>query len=152
MGYTHYWTVFKEHDPHKWLAFMDDVKILLNVIDRVPFFTEHIRLGETFIEEDTIILNGAPSCESLVLKRKFEPLSDDLKKFMMPTDAIGFGFCKTRRLPYDTIVVATLCLYKHHFQETVSISSDGDFSDWGEGVSLVKRIFDYEVSPHSVLQ
>jgi len=43
-------------------------------------------------------------------------------------------FCKTARKPYDTVVVACLAVLAEKLGEAVTITSDGDVSDWECGV------------------
>lgn len=48
-----------------------------------------------------------------------------------------FGFCKTAYRPYDLVVTAVLLLYRHHFPQEVTLSSDGGREHWLEGQHLV---------------
>jgi hypothetical protein len=50
------------------------------------------------------------------------------------------GFCKTARKPYDTVVVACLALLKHRLKDLISVSSDGRFEDWVDGVEYAKKV------------
>jgi hypothetical protein len=55
------------------------------------------------------------------------------------------GFCKTVRLPYDTVVCVCLMVAKDIFQTNVDISSDGEWdSDWSDAVQLYTTIFKAE--------
>lgn len=49
-----------------------------------------------------------------------------------------FGFCKTVRKPYDTVVVACLVILKHYLGDQISVASDGSLSDWAPGTGLVQ--------------
>jgi hypothetical protein len=52
----------------------------------------------------------------------------------------GFKFCKTYRFPYDTIVVACLTVLKHRLGDALTLSSDGNFHDWSDGVKLARQV------------
>lgn len=60
------------------------------------------------------------------------------------------GFCKTAQKPYDTAVVAALILLKHYLGESMEVSSDGDASDWLEGLRLAKSICPSAKIPSSI--
>lgn len=51
-----------------------------------------------------------------------------------------FEFCKTARKPYDTVVTACLIIMKHYMGDLIEISSDGDVSEWDDGLELAKRV------------
>lgn len=51
-----------------------------------------------------------------------------------------WGFCKTARKPYDTVVVACLIILKHHLNDLLVVSSDGDSKDWFQGLKLAKQV------------
>ena len=48
-----------------------------------------------------------------------------------------FQFCKTSAKQYDIVVVALLCLVSATLGE-FAVSSDGNDSDWAEGLALAK--------------
>ena len=52
----------------------------------------------------------------------------------------SFNFCKTNRLPYDTVVVACLIILKHRLGECIEVSSDGRRDDWNDGLILVRKV------------
>lgn len=60
------------------------------------------------------------------------------------------GFCKTAYKPYDTAVVAALILLKHYMGGAVEVSSDGDASDWLEGLRLAKTVCPSAKIPSSI--
>lgn len=154
MGYTHYWKRYRSHDENKWQQFTEDTKQLIHLIIKVPFFLENKILlsgggGATqpVVNNNEVILNGKypDACEDFVIRKNSHLPHQSIKKFFVG-DAVDFSFCKTRWLPYDAVVVAVLCLYKHHFGDAVEISSDGDENDWSVGVNLVNKIFSYDLS------
>lgn len=56
-----------------------------------------------------------------------------------------FGFCKTARKPYDTVIVACLAILKYRLGEAIDVSSDGRTDDWNEGVLLARRVIKRKV-------
>lgn len=48
-------------------------------------------------------------------------------------DPLVFACCKTAFRPYDVLVTGVLIALKHHFGETVRVSSDGDDPQWEDG-------------------
>lgn len=58
--------------------------------------------------------------------------------FVVTPSARDFEFCKTARKPYDTAVVAILCLLHHHTE--IEVSSDGVPEDWWRGLEFARRI------------
>lgn len=54
--------------------------------------------------------------------------------------AIGSDFCKTARKPYDTVVVACLCILADRLGDSFEVSSDGDSPDWVKGLELARRV------------
>lgn len=58
--------------------------------------------------------------------------------FYLSTKRSDFEFCKTARKPYDTVVVAILCLLHHHTE--IEVSSDGEPSDWERGLEFARLV------------
>jgi hypothetical protein len=52
-----------------------------------------------------------------------------------------FDFCKTAQKPYDAVVTAILIRAKEIYGSCVSISSDGDWSEWQDGRNLYEAVF-----------
>ena len=52
-----------------------------------------------------------------------------------------FDFCKTAYKPYDAVVTAILIRAKEIYGSCVSISSDGDWSEWKDGRDLYETVF-----------
>lgn len=50
------------------------------------------------------------------------------------------GFCKTAAKPYDVVVVACLCVLKHHLGAQIDVASDGNTADWNLGLELARRV------------
>jgi hypothetical protein len=52
-----------------------------------------------------------------------------------------FDFCKTAMKPYDAVVTAILIRAKQIYGSCVSVSSDGDWSEWQAGRDLYEAVF-----------
>jgi hypothetical protein len=65
---------------------------------------------------------------------------DGHETFYIAGDVRGFTFCKTARKPYDVVVTAILCLCEFYTKGTFGVISDGEPSDWQDGLKLARRI------------
>jgi hypothetical protein len=52
----------------------------------------------------------------------------------------AFNFCKTFQSPYDTVVVACLIIMKHYLGDAIEVASDGDASEWADGLTLAQKV------------
>ena len=84
------------------------------------------------------------SSQSPLVSRKeiqFNGIGGDGHETMYVTRTGGrFNFCKTACKPYDTTVVALLCLMNHYAPGVWDISSDGNKLDWLEGLTLAMEV------------
>jgi hypothetical protein len=130
MGYTHYWYRPEELDGNIYPSFVADALQLAEEWDRNQG-NGHLAgpAGEEGTDPEfsrtTVSFNGLEddSHESFIIPQMFP------KDGYRSTDEAGrlFDFCKTARKPYDALVCAVLIAFKHHFGDTVVISSDGDW-------------------------
>lgn len=122
MGYTHYWRggVPKEN----WERCARDIVRVIEA-SPVPLADGHGTPGTTpYVSKIDIVFNGVgeDSHETMVVER----------------GGTRFNFCKTRRKPYDVVVVACLCIAaKHGLRE---VESDGGADDWAEGLALAQTV------------
>ena len=124
MGYTRYWNnAPKIHKDAPWKAFVEDFKKLKETL---PDDIE-IRDKSTDLQ---VYFNG-------VGKEAHETFC--IKKV---NQGDGFDFCKTARKSYDTLVAATLLIYKHHFPQ-IELSADGSNGD--DGAMLIATALPYGV-------
>lgn len=126
MGYTHYWRVSGSLDKDKFKEFSSDCKKIAEMSDVGLANLQGEEKTFPEFSETEVSFNGIGkySCES----------------FFVNLNTSGFNFCKTRRRPYDTVVVACLLCLKYYFDD-VSVSSDGDNEEWSYGTNLYKSIF-----------
>lgn len=152
MGYTHYWRRPRPDGEHYHIhsAYMfgnlafDALKIIkqaeINGIrirdaygENEPEFNE-AQFGingdaTAFVDgrdlaHESFIWEGIPAVSLL---RKDEPET--------------FDFCKTAHKPYDAVVTAILIRAKHIYGKYVSVSSDGEWSEWQAGRELYETVF-----------
>jgi len=122
MGYTHYWRPTRDLTEDEWDNIRQVAKTILKdnhgiILDNEP--TDSQNLSITY---ESILCNGIgdDGHETFYLTRK------------MRND---FEFCKTAQKPYDKYIVAMLIAVAQ-ITDSISVSSDGDQSDWLEGLQL----------------
>ena len=125
MGYSHSYTL-REHADPRFAEITRDVNDIITTSE-IPMGDAHGNPGnQPLLGPELIRLNGIQPqhCET----------------FLYPAPS-GWEFCKTGYQPYDVIVCATLMAMKHHLQENVAISSDGDLDgpEWQAAYQLYRR-------------
>jgi hypothetical protein len=75
--------------------------------------------------------NGDCSYESVVFEKELQPES-----WQNPENGLYFNFCKTAFRPYDLAVTAFLLIAKHHMQDDILISTDGEQPQWDDARRL----------------
>lgn len=111
MGYTHYIKNKREFTDAEWNQFVKEIREMLDNTE-IPIAGP---LGETGTKP---ILN-----DSLV---SFNGLEDDSHETAkMTKSAMNFSFCKTRRKPYDKLVVEMYKITRKILGCNVELSSDG---------------------------
>lgn len=77
---------------------------------------------------------------------------------MVNTEKNGYIFncTKTNYKPYDLAVNVVLIIAKHHLKNDIVVDSDGDDSNWAEGVQLVEHFLgygqDFKLDSRSILE
>jgi hypothetical protein len=143
MGYTHYWTV---RDLDRLEQALPQVAADLGALrPQLPHLAGPMGEGEAKVGPQGLYFNGASpeDCESFIL--------DARRSNYVPTADGLFGFCKTRRLPYDLAVKAALTLARWHAGKAVEVRSDGTVAEWADACRLVERELGYPVDPFFVL-
>jgi hypothetical protein len=142
MGYTHYWSFNEvkrgskvETEKKYQRAISDCAKVVRAYYQEhrgLSGFTAHTEPGQYLGLE----VNGARDerCETLAFRERYRLATG------------GSDFCKTNRYPYDTVVTACLAIMAHHMGSVVSVSSDGDRSDWDAGVTLARSVLGVSVA------
>lgn len=132
MGYTHYFgpTDFKPTDFKLLIVKSREV---------IRIVTEEMEIPLAYEYDET---DKPPVCEGETIR--FNGVDDDGHETFMLEQNSKWTFCKTACKPYDIAVVAILCLAHHYTNYNGSValhvSSDGDVSDWEDGLELARRI------------
>jgi hypothetical protein len=130
MGYSAYWDATP--GAYESAAFSKFVARVGDVLGAAPVsIAGPDGNGAPLLTGDLVSLNGAPDemCETLYIPRVV--VADD-----NPSQV--FNSCKTAWQPYDVVATAILLLYRHHFPDAVTLSSDGEPAEWEPGRDLVK--------------
>jgi hypothetical protein len=143
MGYTHYWQFAKNLDKKDLAKFEKASRAISKAChvynrecmssERLSGYTAHTKVGQY----NGILING-----------KKDRGHED---FAVPEKpANSGGFCKTARKPYDRAVVAALIIFQHYLGDKFSVESDGDRSEWLEGLLLARRVVPSANLPDSI--
>lgn len=131
MGYTHY---FKQNTPvdiDTWREITAEVRRLIDA-SPVTICNGSGDVGSTaVIDDNSIAFNGENDENSAI--------DDSHETFMLPRDYREFNFCKTARKPYDLLVTASLIVANHFAPDAYDIGSDGDQSDWFDGLEYARN-------------
>lgn len=130
MGYTHYYTMKRDHDL-KIKEISEDIAKLVAESD-VPVGNGWGRGDGPYYADYCVVFNGARP-------EHHEPFSYP-PNFSKGHDG---GFTKTARKPYDEIVAAALLVMQHRLGDGVEIASDGacDNIHWQYATDLFRRTF-----------
>lgn len=151
MGYTHYWTQKRNFTVTEWQDICSDVRAILDYGQNLAGVPLANGMGDggtsPELSDDSIAFNGLgdDSHETFSIGRKIRrPDYEGRTK--------GWDFCKTARKPYDPVVVACLCYLSTVTRredpathepiigtEAFSVSSDGDGSEWVEGLDMARK-------------
>lgn len=131
MGYTHYWNK-KEVDENEYTAAIKDIAKIVNS-------------KKNILADGTGDKGTKPTTTGEI---SFNGIDDkSYETFFLPKTAAemkSFDFCKTARKPYDIVVTACLCRLGE--VKGISVSSDGNASDWTAGVELASKVLGRKVS------
>ena len=134
MGWTHSWQRVPELPIAPFQAAVGDLQKLLKATD-IPLAGKE-GTGNPFISLDEITFNGTHGrhCEDFTVRRSDSPRHGR---------SYVFSFCKTGHMPYDLCVKCTLIILRHHFNDKISVYSDGTDEDWRDAVEHCQKILDY---------
>lgn len=137
MGYTHYWRANTKdsydvapagwRDKEKLAAAIADMCKLAPILAKTVPLAGGMGEGEPVFTPERVWFNG---------------VGDDSHETFEVTVEWGgkFEFCKTACKPYDAAVTACLCLLKFHLGDALRVNTDGEESDWEEGLRLARII------------
>lgn len=122
MGYTHYWRTYRDFTTAEWAMLKAEATRIARLAKQLEIrLAGPLEEGKPEITNERIALNGVAGegCESFVLTRK------QAKKQEWETGPGVFDFCKTRRAPYDSVVVSLLYSASKIAGDAILPSSDG---------------------------
>lgn len=123
MGYTHYWRNESGITIEQWQRIASDARRVIELA-RPIIQREYNDYGPPAVDDEVIIFNGIGA--------------DGHETFWFTKGSHSFAFCKTALKPYDRVVCAVLAIAKKHAPR-LSVSTDGDWGDWQEGLALCRE-------------
>lgn len=136
MGFTHYFPRKREITDLEWEAIGLDVSKLFA---HSPVAIEGIEGwgNPPIVSWEYVRFNGKlDRCETFLLDRESQAEEYEDKS----SYPYGFGFCKTRQMPYDVMVCAVLIVAHKHAPGGWDISSDGEAEDWQPALTFVQDV------------
>jgi hypothetical protein len=147
MGYTNYWSYLPDHAEFvdAWPQITADARRIIDVASDLhdlevgPGVDDYTGHHNAETNETWIWLNGptpAEGCETLLI---WGPGGDARERISHQLGWLGdvdyvWGFCKTARLPYDTVVCAILLRCRVLCPRAFAIGSDGKWgAEWADG-------------------
>ena len=134
MGYTHYWTPERTLTEIEWAQVCRDFQHLFN--EAQSYGGGYVALSSEgdygklpTISSEAITFNGVDL--GLHGDQSHEP-------FQITRERSEWAFCKTASKPYDKVVVAAL-IYLASITQSHTPTSDGESSDWMDGLRLAYR-------------
>lgn len=91
---------------------------------------------------ETRACGGDCSHEGFLLQQKLTDIPD-WKQDDLKAGKLIFEFTKTAYKPYDLAVNVCLIIAKHYLKDKIKISSDGEMSNWEEGMQLCQHFLKY---------
>lgn len=162
MGYTHYFYRKESLPKKKWKEFTDEILMLAKNLpthcitagkeqyvhgsDRQPIVlcgwndvSKEYERGYPIVCADGVAFNGDGDWghESFWVPQN---MKNEKYNSIDKKTGLTFGFCKTARKPYDTMVCLALISMKRWFMKDVLVSSDGDKSDWQPALELYQKL------------
>ncbi len=136
MGFTHYWTKQQDPTPEQWNAFTEAFQLIRRETQTKALINNRALPTIQFESDDA----SPPQIDDNVVR--FNGVGKDgHETFLLDPTFDDIEFCKTARKPYDLWVVVALTLLNHFAPGCWDIGSDGDASDWADGVNLVQQFF-----------
>jgi hypothetical protein len=83
---------------------------------------------------------GDCSHETFRIERVYRPC-----EWEEPKKGMYFSFCKTAFKPYDLAVIACLIVFKHHFGNEFTVTTDGEDQHWFDGKMVCAMVLNYGI-------
>ncbi len=81
---------------------------------------------------------GNCSHESFILEASYQP-----ENWQEPNENKYSHLCKTAFKPYDLAVNISLIIAKHHLNDEILVSSDGELNHWKDGMLICQHLLGY---------
>ena len=155
MGYTHYWSLTVGSIPDgAYLHARDDIANIISIWEHDTGLkirgwdgTGKPELSDVAISYngdatrnsdcETFLLAAAPTVPEWQTDATFVDEAGNRVPFVAP--GVARFFTKTRDLPYDAVVCASLLAVREHYRDAVTVESDGGWFDWEAGADLYAR-------------
>lgn len=135
MGYTHHWTKQKDPTPEQWNRVTENFRLVYSNAQAKALITMTPLPPIQFESDGT----RPPQIGAVI---RFNGVGKDgHETFCLDPAFEDIEFCKTARKPYDLWVVVAMTLLNHFASGCWDINSDGNASDWADGVNLVQQFF-----------
>ena len=134
IGYSHYIADRKTFTDSDWKQLTNAAKIL---VSNAQLFGSD-GTGKPIIDESDIMFNGDKSKD------------EDHETFHLSKCKSDWDCCKTAQKPYDDQVTAILCIASFLAPDALKVTSDGDKSDWQEGLRLAQTIYPEATIPKGI--
>ena len=147
MGYTHYWYRPKEISIEKMAAIAEDFsKIVLTLDGMGVRLADGHGVGVPQIDTEMVYFNGLQNCGHPANSEITIPWPSQTAQGVTDGkgERAGNWFCKTAYRPYDLALNAFLVIAKHHLEENILVSSDGEIQHWAEGIELCRTYLGYD--------
>lgn len=132
MGHTNYWTRDSKLHATKFADAAKDCRKILKHLG-VPLAGRN-GTGSPIFHADEIAFNGKSPHD-------YETFS--VLRVIETGEPKEFQFCKTALRPYDICVQAALIVLRHHLNEAISVSSDGNDAAWNTARAACQKWLGY---------
>lgn len=165
------------HDKDTWDAFLKDAikvsrRFKLCIQQSIQFIKDEVIIGDIDIKIGDELGDGLPPyfCEDKISfngvgeeARQMFTLSRDetfkitdfeeyreYYKVMWEESRYITGSVKTQRMPYSTLAVVILSLYKYHFKDRVEVYCEDEEVGFLIGVRIVNETLGYNLDPKEI--
>ena len=126
MGYTHYWQVHPEN-----------FRVDCAVKDLERLLENNSKIDGGSLSHDHIRIEGG--CETFNIS-----IHTEYRQYI---EGYGFGFCKTKKLAYDDVVMKALLILKHYNGENIVVGSDGSRKEWEDALKWFSKEYPESSEP-----
>lgn len=141
MSYSHQWYLSPHARPDAYAAALAGIRA---AIAACSVKLCNAQGNGPPITDTGISINGAPGAGGMGEGFRLPETPEGLLREPSPTwdreHRRIFNFCKTYQLPYDAVVTAALAILKDRLGNDILVYSDGEPSNWEEGIRLASSV------------